>query len=168
MRRKLRIPSRLKKVQPNIKRAVETLGKERQRAIPYATTMLSKDPSTAEQISPTEEQAHNQSTDIYTLITEIGGTNLLYSSESWVTVRLILETAGPVAVSTRQELTPTLSGRGILLITDEPITFTLPRGDRLYYTADSVNRVRIIIEPVPWLGQISLGVQSILRAFRSK
>ena len=92
-------------------------------------------------------------TETYTLFTQIGGNRLLYSAESWVRVNLRLETAGPVAVSTREVVTPTLSGKGILLGADE-VEFILPKGSRLIYTADSVNRVRFIIEPVPWLEQL--------------
>lgn len=95
-------------------------------------------------------------TDIFTYFTEpTGQSALLYSAETWVRIELQLETAGPVAVGTRQSVVPVLSGKGILLPPDgEPITFVMPKGDRLYVAAESVNRVKTIVEPIPWLQQI--------------
>ena len=91
-------------------------------------------------------------TDIYGLFTlPDGETHRFYNAELWARITLILEDAGPVAVSTRQDIAPVLSGQGILLATGEPRTFTLPPGDRLYYVAAAINRVSIIVEPVPWL-----------------
>lgn len=104
----------------------------------------------AESMRQLERDAH---TDTYTLFTQIGGNRLLYSAEEWVVVRLRLETAGPVAVSTREQVAPVLGGQGVLLNADD-LEFTLPKGDRLFYTAAAVNRVRVIIEPVPWLERI--------------
>ena len=44
-------------------------------------------------------------TEISTYFTaRIGTSELLYSAEDWVEITLRLETAGPVAVSTRQEI----------------------------------------------------------------
>lgn len=99
-------------------------------------------------------------TDIYTYFTKpINESELLYSAESWVMVTLILETAGPVAVSTRQDVVPVLSGKGALLEPDgEPFRFVLPKGDRLFIAAEAINRVKVIIEPFPWLEQILLSL----------
>jgi hypothetical protein len=98
-------------------------------------------------------------TEIYTYFTRPPGADgkasLLYSAESWIRAELVLETAGPVAVSTRQEIFPVLSGKGILLEADgEPIEFLLPRGDRLFIAAESINRVKFVVEPLPWGDQI--------------
>lgn len=95
-------------------------------------------------------------TDIFTYFTEATGASaLLYSAEDWVRIELALETAGPVAVSTRESVTPVLSGKGILLEPDgEPIKFVMPRGNRLFIAAESINRVKVIIEPIPWLQQL--------------
>ena len=49
--------------------------------------------------------------EIYTLFTKIGGNHLLYSAQSWVRVILRLETAGPVAVSTRESRSRARTGR---------------------------------------------------------
>ena len=93
--------------------------------------------------------------DIYTYFTRptTGKSELLYSAEEWVRIWLSLETAGPVAVSTRQEIVPVLSGKGILL-DDQPREFLLPRGDRLYIAAESINRVKFQIEAIPYLEAI--------------
>lgn len=107
-------------------------------------------------------------TDIFTYFTVPAITNrseLLYSAEEWVRIELVLETAGPVAVSTRQSVTPVLSGKGVLLEPDgEPLKFIMPRGDRLFIAAESVNRVKVIIEPIPWLEQI---YQTLTQGFGS-
>lgn len=101
-------------------------------------------------------------TDIFTYFTKPTGlSELLYSAESWINISLVLETAGPVAVSTRQDVTPVLSGKGILLAPDgEPTRFVLPRGDRLYIAAEAVNRVKVVIEPFPWIEQILLSLEN--------
>lgn len=104
-------------------------------------------------------------TEIFTYFTTPGETRLLYSAPTWVKIRLTLENAGPVSVGTKQIITPVLSGRGILLLTDDEITFTLPRGNRLFIAAESVNRVKVIVEPFAWLEQLyhaSAGATSAL------
>lgn len=120
-------------------------GKPRQSLVDAARPGL-----TEQRMRTLQSDAH---TDTYTLFTQIGGNRLLYSAEEWVVIRLRLETAGPVAVSTREQVAPVLGGQGILLSPEE-VEFTLPKGDRLFYTAAAVNRVRVIIEPVPWLERI--------------
>ena len=90
-------------------------------------------------------------TEIYTLFTRANGlTELLYSAETWVRVRLELETAGPVSVSTRENLAPVLSGRGVLLTTAEEQIWVLPKGDRLFWIAESINRVKFSVEPIAY------------------
>ena len=97
-------------------------------------------------------------TDIYNYFTPIGGSNLIYSSQGWVKIKLTLETAGPVAVSTRQDITPALSGKGRLLPVGEEVEFYLGKGDRLFVTATAVNRVSVVVEPVPWLQAIAIAI----------
>jgi hypothetical protein len=110
-------------------------------------------------------------TEIYTWFTKPGPSTLVYSAEGWVRVRVRLETAGPVSLSTRQDVVPVLSGKGALLTTDEVETFTLPKGDRLYIAAEAINRVKVFIEPVPFLERIQLDVErgfaSVGRAINS-
>lgn len=106
-------------------------------------------------------------TDTSTLFTKIGGNHLLYSAESWVRIILRLETAGPVAVSTREAVPPVLSGRGILLGVDD-VTIVMAKGQRLFYSAEAVNRVRFIVEPIPWgesvLHASRLGFDRVVKA----
>ncbi len=109
-------------------------------------------------------------TEIYTYFTRpADGSKNFYSAPGWVRMGLQLETAGPVAVSTRQEVLPVLSGKGVLLPPDgEPIEFILPKGDRVFIASESVNRVKVIIEPIPWLEQIVLGIGSVINVLRGK
>lgn len=82
-------------------------------------------------------------------------TAILYNGERmWTRLVLTLETAGPVAVGNMSAITPVLSGKGQLLQTNEPTPFTLAKGVRLYIASTSVNRVKVTVEPVPWLEQI--------------
>jgi hypothetical protein len=83
-------------------------------------------------------------------------TTVLYSGDRlWADVTLTLETAGPVAVGTASQITPVLSGRGALLETGTPLTFRIAKGSKLYIAATAVNRVKMFIQPVPWLEQIT-------------
>lgn len=103
-------------------------------------------------------------TTIYTYFTIPAGglkqpTQLLYQASDWAYIDLQLETAGPVAVGTQASLAPTLGGSGVLLApSGEPLRFVLARGDRLYVIAEAVNRVKVIIQPLPWIQQTLLGI----------
>jgi hypothetical protein len=88
---------------------------------------------------------------------------ILYSGDRmWAKVTLTLETAGPVAVGNMAELAPVLSGRGQLLETGVPTPFTIAKGTRLYIAATSVNRVKVVIEPLPWLEQITALISGVI------
>jgi hypothetical protein len=76
------------------------------------------------------------------------------ADRTWARVTLTLETAGPVSVGTATKLFPVQGGGGRLLITNQPITFTVAKGTQLYVASTGVNRVGRVIEPVPWLEQI--------------
>lgn len=102
----------------------------------------------------TPKQLQTYRTDIYTYFTEVGGSRLLYSAENWVRIKLKLKTAGPVAIGTSAEITPVLSGHGILLDTNVDYEAYLAKGTRVFIASESVNRVNITIEPVPWLEQL--------------
>jgi hypothetical protein len=105
--------------------------------------------------SETPKQLQTYRTEIYSYFTEsTSETQLLYSAENWVKIKLALQTAGPVAVGTVASLAPALSGRGILLDPDVPFEAFLAKGTRFYITSETVNRVNVTIEPVPWLEQI--------------
>ncbi len=95
-------------------------------------------------------------TDMFDMLTtSVGQSKQFYVTNRWIRVTLTLQTAGPVVVSTRAEVVPVLSGKGTSLVTGQPITFTLPRGSSLYYGCASVQRVSVIIEPVPWANEIA-------------
>lgn len=122
------------------------IGHTRQHSIPLSDTPDGQKPG-----PQTEIQAN---TLIYTLFTKAGETRLVYSATTWVKIRLMLETAGPVAVGTRQQIGPTLSGKGILLPVNQEIDFVLAKGDRLFMVAEAINRVKFICEMIPWQEQI--------------
>lgn len=91
-----------------------------------------------------------------TYLTDVGGTKVLYPGDKrWAKVTLVLETAGPVAVGTAANLTPVLSGKGILLTTNVAKEIIIAKGDKLYIAATSVNRVQLVIESYPWIEQIA-------------
>lgn len=101
-------------------------------------------------------------TQIYTYFTiPDGETHLVYSAESWVRIRLTLETGGPVSMGTQQSISPVLSGRGILLLVNDEIDFVIANGNRVYMVADTVDRVKFIVEPIPWLQQLILDVGAL-------
>lgn len=107
-------------------------------------------------------------TDHYVVFTtEIGQSLNFYSADQWVTIDLMLETAGPVAISTRANILPVLSGKGRLLTTDVPLSFVLPKGSRLYYAAENVNRLAFTVEPIPWMEQLSMEIQRVAAALRA-
>jgi hypothetical protein len=99
----------------------------------------------------------------FTYFTVAGETKLLYSAESWIKARLMLEDAGPVAIGMDQNITPVLSGKGILLPTNVEIEFYISKGDRIFIAAESINRVRFLIEPVPY-GTVILSIYNALAA----
>lgn len=83
-------------------------------------------------------------------------TQILYNGDrQWAKVKLTLETAGPVAVGVVQKITPVLSGKGIDLTTDVEVEIPVAKGTRLYIASTAVNRVKVIVEPSPWLEQIT-------------
>jgi len=96
-------------------------------------------------------------TEIYTYQTVPDGrSKLLYSAESTVRVKMQLINAGPVAVGQREDISPVLSGKGILLSPgDGPIVdFVLTKANRLYIVSESINQVKFIVEPFPYLDDI--------------
>lgn len=131
----------------------------------FAPASLSKEqaralPSSKGGVEPRQLQVSRA--DIKTYFTVVGGTHLLYSAESWVRIRLTLEDAGPVAVGDAAQLDPVLSGRGVLLDTDQPQEYTLGKGMRIYIAAENAaNRVKVVVDPIPWLEQIDLDLQRV-------
>lgn len=89
-------------------------------------------------------------------------TLLLYNADRlWSRVTLTLETAGPVAVGNASQLAPVLSGKGALLEPGMPTTFSVAKGTRLYVASTAVNRIKVAIEPLPWLEQITARVSRL-------
>lgn len=118
--------------------------------------------ATAPAPSASVGQGANRS-QINTYFTRPGETLQLYSGDRlWARVTLTLETAGPVAVGNAQNIQPVLSGKGQLLETGVPLSFDIAKGTRLYIAATAVNRVKISIQPLPWMEQIvAIGMQVV-------
>lgn len=76
-------------------------------------------------------------------------------------VTLELQTAGPVYVGTKQQILPLGSGKGQELLTGQPVTFTLAKGNRLWVAAGSVSRISVTIQPSAWLELLTGLVSSI-------
>ena len=138
------------------------------RRIPEMAGRLSKEVARAIPTSRGKEtpgQLHTYHTQTYTLFTEVGPQQKpFYSADQWITIRLELETAGPVAISTNKAVTPVLSGKGILRPTGREYETRLSKGERIYYAAESINRVKVTIEPIPWLQQIAGEITEVVKA----
>lgn len=109
---------------------------------------------------------HRTQVDTYFTRVPVAGepTDIVYNGDMvWAKITLTLETAGPVAVGNLSSIIPALSGRGQLLETDVPTVFFIAKGTRLYITATGVNRVKRVVEPIPWLETITGLVSSLLR-----
>jgi hypothetical protein len=96
----------------------------------------------------------------------------LYSGDrTWARITVTLETAGPVAIGTKANITPVLSGKGILLRTGVPKTFDIAKGDNLYIASNAVSRLSLEIQPLPWLeqmaGSISMVADAIVKLLQS-
>lgn len=140
-------PAVIKNTIQAISASLASTSKEAARALP-----LAKGGET-----PLQLQAYR--TEVYSYFTNATGqTELLYSAENWVRLKLTLETAGPVSVGTSAELSPVLGGRGRLLNTTVEYEVYLARGTRFYVASDTINRLSVTIEPVPWLEQIAQDV----------
>lgn len=128
--------------------------------------------ATAQPPSTSVGQGSNRS-QIYTYFTKVPvageATPILYNGDRlWARVTLTLETAGPVAVGTASQITPVLSGRGQLLETGLPLVFDIAKGVKLYIASTSVNRVKVSIQPLPWLEQLTALVTSVFTQLGGK
>lgn len=131
-----------KLVSPPIRPPTQT---EIDRSIPNVS------PPSSSTLAPT-----SQATDTFTYYTKSSTEpQQLYTGDRpWAQVTVLLETAGPVAVATKQNFLPVLSGKGRLLTTGQSAVYILPKGSRLYVAATAVNRVSVVVEPIPWLEQL--------------
>jgi hypothetical protein len=109
-------------------------------------------------------------TEIYTFFarpTTDGQLPVIYNGDrQYAQVYLTLETAGPVAVSTKQQILPVLSGKGQLLETGVPLLFSLAKGNRLWVATTSINRIKVTVQPLPWLEQFAGLLGLILQGVR--
>lgn len=106
----------------------------------------------------------NYRTEVYSYFTVPSDEQeLMYSAENWVRFKVTLETAGPVSIGTSEQIAPVLSGKGRLLDTGIEYEIYLARGSRIYVAAESVNRLSVTIEPVPWMEQISNEILDVIR-----
>lgn len=80
---------------------------------------------------------------------------------AYMLVKLMLETAGPVAWGQLAALTPVTSGKGRLLVQNVETVIELPPATRLYIASASPNRVGVTVGPPPYM-------QEILAALRGK
>jgi hypothetical protein len=114
--------------------------------------------------TPTQPSPHlvagSYKTEIYTYFTKVEETLLYTGDQPWAVVTLKLETAGPVAVSTKQGIEPVLSGKGQLLTTGVEISFTVAKGNRIFIAAASPNRVAVKVEQIAWAEQIVGSLQA--------
>jgi hypothetical protein len=97
-----------------------------------------------------------------------GQTHLLYTAQSWVKVRLLLESAGPVVYGQNQGITPVLSGRGSRLITGEEKEIELTKGSRIFIAAEAINRVSFSVSPIPFSDVIGGWVSALLGAITGR
>jgi hypothetical protein len=104
-----------------------------------------------------------QTSETYTLFTKdttlskASGTATLYPGidSRWTLLRIELITAGgQVAIGFKQDINPPQAGKGRLLTSGRQIEIYVPPNQRLYYAADSVQRLAVSMEPLPWLQQI--------------
>lgn len=93
----------------------------------------------------------------FTSLPNVGdATPILYNGDRlWGRITVTLETAGPVSVGTMSSLDPVLGGNGTLLTTNVPVVFDIYKGTRLYILATGVNRVKLVVAPIPWLEMIT-------------
>jgi len=93
--------------------------------------------------------------------TTLGASVPFYSADQWIRLKVTLETAGPVSIGFRPSILPVLSGKGRLLTTDQEWEVFLPKGTRCYYAAESVNRLSVTIEPIPWMEQLGMEIRRV-------
>lgn len=89
-----------------------------------------------------------QPSQLKTIYTNPGVTDLLIQPTEYVVVSLVLLSAGPCVVGTDSQLTPLGSGKGVQLTTVPQYFFLSPNIDVLYIYADAVQRVTMAVHPM--------------------
>lgn len=117
----------------------------------------------AVEVRPGGGETRTQASTYFTKAQQVGqDVPILYNGDrTWVQLTLILQTAGPVAVGTSSNIVPVLSGKGVLLTTNVPFQITIAKGSRLYIASTGVNRVLVLLEPLPWLEQIAANLSQV-------
>lgn len=141
-------------IAPLVKNAIQTISAQLASSSKEAARAL---PDAKGGETPFQLQAFRTDVSSYFTFAD-GQTHLVYSAENWVRVKITLETAGPVSVGTAAELAPVLGGRGRLLNTGVEYEVYLARGTRFYVVSDTVNRLSLTIEPIPWLEQMTADI----------
>lgn len=128
---------------------------------------ISTNPNVAQTqpVGTTPAQSDNN-IQIFTFITKPSGrTDTLYNADrTWARVTLTLTTAGPVAVGQLQDLGTLTGGQGMLLQTGVPTYLDIAKGNRVYVLATAVNRINVVVAPIPWLEVIAGSVMAIATA----
>lgn len=126
--------------------------------------------ATAPEPSINVSDSRPSATTYFTKVPVIGEqSSILYPADRlWARVILTLETAGPVAVGFKSQISPVLSGRGQLLQTGVATVFDVPKGNPLYIAATAVNRVKLTVESLPWLELIAALLGRISGGFLNK
>jgi hypothetical protein len=147
------LPPRIPRLPSRIASAVRAMAtKETKRAMPS--------PKGGEQ-----QTLQTYRTEVYSYFTVPSAeSQLFYSAENWVRIKLTLETAGPVSVGTSANVSPVLSGHGRLLDTGVEYECFLAQGSRFYISSESVNRISVTVEPIPWMEQLSGEIVATARA----
>jgi hypothetical protein len=118
-----------------------------------------------------------QTSETYTLFTKdttlskASGTATLYPGidSRWTLLRIELITAGgQVAIGFKQDINPPQAGKGRLLTAGRQIELYVPPNQRVYYSADSVQRLAVSMEPLPWLQQIFASVATLVAGVAPK
>lgn len=97
----------------------------------------------------------------FTYYTKASDTNLVYSASEWTTVRLGLQSAGPVVAGMDPNLYPVGQGKGRQLPTDRDLILVLAPADRLYLAADSIQGVGVSIEGIPETSLLMQLIQAV-------
>ena len=137
------------------------------RAIPGVAKAQAQRAAAAKE-GPSQVPEAEGRTSISTYFTKPGGDFVLYEADSWAWVNVMLLDAGPVDVGTRDKISPVNSGKGGALVTNQNFRFPVRKGERVYITANAINRVRLTIEPVPFGEQVLSLMDSIRSALRGK
>ncbi len=157
--------TRVSRLPARIARSATELARRAQSSslVPTQTSKIGPVPSTNRNVATAPEPQARQGaaetkTTATTYFTKVATdeTQILYNGDrQWALVTVTLQTAGPVVVGLVAKLTPVLSGKGIDLTPNVPVTLRVAKGNRVWIASTSVSRVKYVVEPAPWLEQIT-------------